>query len=245
LPALTKKRESYATDLEQFHDLVRQMEEHCNSLAQKVQERSKELLQTQETMGKLTSQIGVLQKKIATQPLSVEQVQKMNVEQARLKELLEKATTFQKYNKEGLEKSQQELTILWEDLELLIREYNEEASELSRCLSDFIHQPGYYKMILNKDCTEDQAALLGVNITHDLLPFLQKSQARNHEIFHDAKRQLQSLQNDLESHRISWTEAKDREQVRISCMKWEITILGLQFDCFTNIHALHIESPTL
>jgi SMC interacting uncharacterized protein involved in chromosome segregation len=207
LPALTKKRESYATDLEQFHDLVRQMEEHCNSLAQKVQERSKELLKTQESMA--------LQKKIETQPLTVEQVQKLHVEQARLKELLEKATSFQQFNKEGLDKSQEELSILWEDLELLIREYNEEASELSRCLTDFVHQPGHYKMILNKDCTEDQSKLLGVNITQDLIPFLQKFQARNHEIFHDAKRQLKSLQDDLESHRIVWTEGKDKQQVRL------------------------------
>ncbi|KAI2495859.1 hypothetical protein MHU86_18640 [Fragilaria crotonensis] len=140
LPALAKKREEYATDLEQFHDLIRQMDDHCAALTLKVQERTKELQQTHDELASISERMEVLQQKIMTQPLTVEQVQKMHSEQARLKEALEKAVAFKQFNMEGLDKSNEELTSLWEDLELLMREYNDEASELSRCMIEFFNK---------------------------------------------------------------------------------------------------------
>ena len=44
LPTLAQKREDYATDLEQFHDLNRQMDEHKGALENKVKERVAECI---------------------------------------------------------------------------------------------------------------------------------------------------------------------------------------------------------
>ena len=46
LEEYTKKRDGYATDLEQFHDLIQQMDEHVSALKQKKKDRAHELEET-------------------------------------------------------------------------------------------------------------------------------------------------------------------------------------------------------
>jgi SMC interacting uncharacterized protein involved in chromosome segregation len=207
-----KKRESYATDLEQFHDLVRQMDDHCTTLALKVQERMKELQQTHDDLEGMTTKMENLQRTVATQPLSVEQLQKMHAEQARLKEALEKASALKHFNMEGLDKSQQELNTLWEDLEMLMREYNEEAAELLRNMADFSQQlPS--KMTLQKDKSMDQTQLVGVDISNQLVPFLEHCKDRNMTLLGDTRRQLETFLDDAEAIKEAYTEAMDRNKV--------------------------------
>ena len=207
-----KKRESYATDLEQFHDLVRQMDDHCTTLALKVQERMKELQQTHDDLEGMTTKMENLQRTVATQPLSVEQLQKMHAEQARLKEALEKASALKHFNMDGLDKSQQELNTLWEDLEMLMREYNEEAAELLRNMADFAQQlPS--KMTLQKDKSMDQTQLVGVDISNQLVPFLEHCRDRNTNLLGDTRRQLETFLDDAEAIKEAYTEAMDRNKV--------------------------------
>ena len=236
LPALTKKRENYATDLEQFHDLVRQMDEHCAALATKVQERTRELQETHEELEKMTNRMDSLQNKITTQPLTVEQVQKMHSEQARLKEALEKADAFKQFNKEGLDKSQGQLQLLWEDLEMLMREYNEEAAELSRCMADFT-----FKMTLDKDNTGKQIDLLGVDIDK-LTPSLEQCKQRNLDLLSDTRRHLEDMLDDLEASQEASTEASDQNKVsKMMMMTKRVLML-----CFAllSINQSHIISYT-
>jgi SMC interacting uncharacterized protein involved in chromosome segregation len=233
---LTKKRENYATDLEQFHDLVRQMDEHCAALATKVQERTRELQETHEELEKMTNRMDSLQNKITTQPLTVEQVQKMHSEQARLKEALEKADAFKQFNKEGLDKSQGQLQLLWEDLEMLMREYNEEAAELSRCMADFT-----FKMTLDKDNTGKQIDLLGVDIDK-LTPSLEQCKQRNLDLLSDTRRHLEDMLDDLEASQEASTEASDQNKVsKMMMMTKRVLML-----CFAllSINQSHIISYT-
>ena len=221
LPALAKKREDYATDLEQFHDLIRQMDDHCAALTIKVQDRTKELQQTNDDLTRISDKIEMLQQTIVTQPLTVEQVQKMHSEQARLKEALEKALAFKQFNVEGLDQSHEELSSLWEDLELLMREYNDEASELSRSVIEFSQQV-QLKMVLHKEMSHDQTQLLGVDIAGALLPSLELWKRRNMDLLTDTRRQLENMLDDLEASKEALTEATDRDQVRqnAQCAAW-------------------------
>lgn len=188
------------------------MDDHCAALTLKVQERTKELLQTNQDLTAISDKIEVLQQKIVTQPLSVEQVQKMHSEQARLKEALEKAVAFKQFNTEGLDKSHEELTSLWEDLELLMREYNDEASELSRSMIEFSQQV-QLKMVLNKESSHDQVQLLGVDIAGELLPSLEHWKGRNMDLLNDTRRQLEHMLDDLETSKEALTEAADHDKV--------------------------------
>lgn len=189
------------------------MDDHCAALTLKVQERTKELQQTHDDLASISERMEALQQKIMTQPLTVEQVQKMHSEQARLKEALEKAVAFKQFNMEGLDKSNEELTSLWEDLELLMREYNDEASELSRCMIEFSQQV-QFKMTLQKESSNDQAQLLGVDIAGELLPWLEHWKGRNMDLLNDTRRQLEKMLDDLEVSKEAFTEASDRDKVR-------------------------------
>jgi SMC interacting uncharacterized protein involved in chromosome segregation len=211
---LTKKREDYATDLEQFHDLVRQMDDHHAALAQKVEERTAELDETQTELEKMTGRMDKLQIKVKNQQLSVEDVQKMHLEQARLKEALEKAQSFKRFQKEGLWESQNQLTTLWEDLEMLMREYTEEAAELSRWMTTLTDKV-QWKMSLDKDDMSSQSNMLGVELHSELQPFFQQCKDANVELLVDVRRDLQNMLNDLELQKEAHTEATDQSKVRI------------------------------
>lgn len=227
LPTLTKKREDYATDLEQFHDLVRQMDDHHGALKQKVEERTAELHATNAELDTMTGRMADLQIKVTNQELSVEDVQKMHLEQARLKEALEKAQSLKRFQKEGLWKSQNKLTTLWEDLDLLLREYSDEATELSRCMTDLNNRVNW-KMTLDKTATST-AQMLGVDLANELQPFFQKCKQQNVTLLADARRELQDMLDDLEVTKEARTEAIDHSKVRVAgvCYGWGDTLCRL------------------
>ena len=203
------------------------MDDHCAALTLKVQERTKELQHTHEELAIISEKMDVLQQKIMTQPLTVEQVQKMHSEQARLKEALEKAVAFKQFNTEGLDKSNEELTSLWEDLELLMREYNDEASELSRCMIEFSQQV-QFKMTLHKERSNDQTQMLGVDIAGELLPSLEHWKGRNMDLLNDTRRQLERMLDDLEVRKEAFTEASDRDKVRQSTLNIHLVPFNFQ-----------------
>eukprot|EP00547_Thalassionema_nitzschioides_P005759 CAMPEP_0194219582 /NCGR_PEP_ID=MMETSP0156-20130528/26330_1 /TAXON_ID=33649 /ORGANISM="Thalassionema nitzschioides, Strain L26-B" /LENGTH=621 /DNA_ID=CAMNT_0038949315 /DNA_START=186 /DNA_END=2051 /DNA_ORIENTATION=+ len=215
LPTMSKKREEYATDLEQFHDLVRQMDEHRAALAKKVEERTQELHETNSDLEKVNAQIEKIRHKVSEQELSVEDVQKMNSEEARLKEALEKAQSLQKFQKEGLYKSKTEFDNMWEDLELLVREYTQEASELSRWMD---LRSVSWKMTLKKTgaLTDHQPDLLNVDIPNELQPFLREGLEKNVTLFTSTKEELQSMLDELELSNEDYTEAVDRKKLVLS-----------------------------
>lgn len=215
LPSMSKKREEYATDLEQFHDLVRQMDEHRAALAQKVEERTQELNETNTNLENINAKIEKIRHTISEQELSVEDVQKMNSEQARLKEALEKAQALQKLQKEGMYKSKSECDNLWEDLELLVREYTQEASELSRWMD---LRSISWKMSLEKkgSLTENQPDFLNVDLENEIKPFLREALKKNNILFSSTKEELQSMLDELEMSREEYTEAMDRKKLVLS-----------------------------
>lgn len=211
---MEQKREEYATGLEQFQDLVRQMDEHHSALGVKVEERTVELSETQGELDRLTTRLENLRVSVNSQELSVTDVQKMQMEQARNKEALEKAQHNKKFQKEKLYLSKQELESAWDDLEGVVREYNEEAAELSRHMTNLWQ----WKMTVNKRAdTSDQAKLLGVDLTGDVKPMLDEMQQRNAQLLADARRDLELLLDDLEAGKESYTEAVDRKKVRHTC----------------------------
>ena len=82
---LFKKRDSYATDLEQFHDLIDQMDQHVAKLKQKKSDQSAELEETNKKLATVASKIEKLEVTIKEQEFSVEDVQKMETERKLLK----------------------------------------------------------------------------------------------------------------------------------------------------------------
>ena len=131
LPEMSKKRDDYAVDLGQFRDLVRQMDEHKDALAKKVEERTQELDETNRQSQELADQIDALAAKVESQELNVEDVVKMQHEKARLKEVLEKTRALKELNKDTVWKLQTELNEVYEELDSAVHEYNTLVTELS------------------------------------------------------------------------------------------------------------------
>ena len=80
LEELVNKRDSYATDLEQFHDLIDQMDQHVAKLKEKKNNQSEELEETSKNFAAIASKVEKLKESVGNQELSLDDVQKMQNE---------------------------------------------------------------------------------------------------------------------------------------------------------------------
>jgi SMC interacting uncharacterized protein involved in chromosome segregation len=220
LPALAKKREDYATDLEQFEDLVRQMDEHKEALEQKVKERTAELQAANEEVESMTSKIVVLKEKIQGQELSIDDVRKMESEQLRVKESLERAVALRQQYKEELWETEAELTKLLERLDAVVDDYNTKLSELLLVLDDAAHAANF-KMNVKKQqlASGDQHLLLGVDLYADVRPFLSRQKTEMSDQMTRMRRELQEALDNLDASEEAFTEALDKLKVSIMLLR--------------------------
>ena len=214
LPALSKKREDYATDLEQFEDLVRQMDEHKEALEQKVKERTAELATANEEVESKMRSIAALKERIQEQELSIEDVRKMESERLRAKESLERASALRQQCKEELWETESELTKIIEEFDAVVDDYNNKLSELLQVLEDIGHAANF-KMRVKKQHLHsgDQALLLGVDLYADVRPFLSHQKSESLDQMTRLRRELQEALDHLEASEEAFTEALDKLKV--------------------------------
>lgn len=214
LPDLAKKREDYATDLEQFEDLVGKLDEHKEALARKVQERTVQLQETNADLESLTAKIESLSIQIKEQELSVEDIIKMKSERARLKEMLEKACALREVNKDALWKVERELNEAFEELESVVDDYNSKVSEIALFRDGKVREADLM-MSVRRDVEkyEDPDELLQVKHDGEVRPFFASLVEEVTEESVNAKEMLQSKLDQLEACEEAWTEATDNNKV--------------------------------
>ena len=214
LPALAKRREDYATDLEQFEDLVRQMDEHKEALEQKVKERTAELQAANEEVENMLSKIAALKDRIQGQELSIDDVRKMESEQLRVKESLERAVALRQQYKEELWETEAELTKLLERLDAVADDYNTKLSELLFVLDDATHAANFKMNVKKQHLTSgDQNLLLGVDLYADVRPFLSRQKTEMSDQMTRMRRELQEALDNLDASEEAFTEALDKLKV--------------------------------
>jgi len=206
LPSLEKKREEYASDLEQFLDLVRQMDEHKDAIDQKVKKNAAELQEINLRLETITSRVDELKNHVQSQEYSVEDARRMQTEQNRLEKAMEQFVELkQKHSKESFD-ADLELTRLTEELETVIVEYNAKVVDLplQQDLKDV-------KMEFNKHYAQerDQRLLLGVDLQRIIVPAIQQCKKEYSDDTHAAKRHHQELLDQLETSEAAATEALD------------------------------------
>jgi len=81
LPGYTEKRDEYTKDLEQFLDLIRQMDKHIAALNQILKERTEEFNTTNEKIKVRNEKIAELKSNLSKQTLSVADIRKIKSEQ--------------------------------------------------------------------------------------------------------------------------------------------------------------------
>lgn len=189
-----KKREDYATDLEQFHDLLRQMDEHKTAMEQKVKERTTELAETNGKLDRMTTHINELKQAIQEQEFSVNDIHKMESELKGLSEATDRAYAVRHQRREMLLASEQELVILCNDLESVAVDYNGRVAELQlvpELASKFVNM----KAKVNKDglLDSDQSHVTRVDLVGNVQPIASSSKQEYIEKLDRAKAQYQDF----------------------------------------------------
>ena len=80
LPELEKRQEDLSSDLEKFHQLIEQLNDHKAALEKKVESRSAELDRNQVDLSAINERVAELKNAVAGQDLSAEDVRRMQGE---------------------------------------------------------------------------------------------------------------------------------------------------------------------
>jgi hypothetical protein len=203
-----------------------------------------ELTNTQEKLSRLTSKMKRLEETIASQELSVQDVQKLQLEQARCKEALEKARLYAQQQQERLDVVRSELGQAFDELEEHhVREYGLAWTEV--CLK--VPELSKYKIVVHREeAHESVVALLGDVSPDEAVREYNQSWHQQQTQHAQARRLLEERWNAVETCKARLTEEEDRTKVpmyfvnRVTCLKLmpqahvsthSITLLLAFIDC--------------
>ena len=161
-----------ANDLETFHELVKQLNEHRNMQAEKVQERDVELKVKEAEIEKTEQRIRNLVEKIATQEYSIEDVYQLEREKAQFEESVAQTLSKRQEQESLTLNGELELKKELERLKRLVAPYNENIKDLPT--DDSMKT----QISIDKRSTheKDIKMLLGnVDLKEKILPFLRKT----------------------------------------------------------------------
>lgn len=208
LPAYDKKRNDYATDLEQFHDLIRQMDEHKKALERKVQERTAALAEKNTELGRLRDEKEALKQTSATQVLSIDDLPKLENAQKQADEAFARTTHTKDRLKAIISEYQEKLDTSGACLEQNMAEYNQLIAELATNprFKDFVSMK--VTSNLNKDklhSTQDE--LLGVDLYETVHPLISRCQR-------DLSNKTGETKDELQEHldKVDKIEAVNKEK---------------------------------
>jgi kinetochore protein NDC80 len=209
-----KKRDGYATDLEQFHDLIQQMDQHVETLTQKKKDRAQELIETNRKLARTTARVEELKQAISNQTLSVEDVQKMQNEAKGVKEAIDRAVTLKDQRRKALWESESEIEKLWNELESFVSDYNAQLSELG--LLPLVSAKGVeMKAVIDKGAIldDDQTKLLRVDIPSHVQPALLACKQEYADKLSESKWKYQEALDELEQSEEAFTEALEKLKI--------------------------------
>ena len=211
---LAKKRDSYATDLEQFHDLINQMDDHVTKLKQKKTGQSEELEETSKKLETITSKVQKLKESIEQQELSLEDVQKMQNERKGIEEATERALTLKDQRRSALWEIESEVESCWTKVESYVSDYNAHAGDLK--ILPVVSQKGVeMTAVIDKEATldTDPSKLLQVDLSGTIQPTLKGCHEEYSTMTSDAKWKYQEALDKLEKSEEMFTEAMERNRI--------------------------------
>lgn len=211
LPDLEKRREDYATDLEKFHELVKQLGEHKATLSKKVKERTKELEKNEKELERVMNRVEALKEKVQKQELSVDDARRMQSEKARVKESIERAVESKQKQNKLLWEAEMELNRRIEQLETLAAQYNALASELLLIPETAENANGKKFMVeVHKEHAHEQNQSLllgGVDLCSVAIPSISKLKSDYEDKSAHAREDLLELLDQVEASEEAITEA--------------------------------------
>lgn len=198
-----KKREDYAADLEQFHDLIRQMEDHKASLEKKVNEKREELLLTNNQLASKTRIIDEMKRTISNQEISVDGIRKLESDINEMKQTFEHKFALKEQRRKNLQSREGELVKFCFEVDSTISNYNSKLVELMD-LPEINAKAGTMRARFDKEnlLLQEQTNVVGVEVQSDVIgvilscrdEYIERHTQVN-EKFHDDLDTLDEMEN--------------------------------------------------
>jgi kinetochore protein NDC80 len=200
LPLYTKKREDYAIDLEQFHDLIRQMDDHKSMLEKKVKEKKAELAKTNDQLEKCSNEVDELKRTIATQKLSVDDVQKIESEIKGIHEALDRTAAVKEQRRKNVTAHEEELIKFCYTVDSVVTSFNTKLIDLLE-VPELVSILKNKKLSFNRDnlLLDDQREILGADIQQQVQPLILRYQDDYVERLSKGKEQYQDEMDEMEA----------------------------------------------
>jgi len=192
LPQRQTRLEELATDIEKFHELVRQLNEQKSARLQKVSEQTTELNTNETKLREKEEQIRHLQNVIDTQGITVEDVRELGVEHAQLKGKIEKVARVKQGHDEKALQSQADLQKSFAKLEALsCAGFNSNVKKLNLMDRYGRKQKTNIELDMDRAHEEKQDGMLGgVDLKTGVIPLLTNRKD-------DCERQLSEIRVEL------------------------------------------------
>ena len=214
LEDLIKKRDSYATDLEQFHDLINQMDQHVAKLKQKKNDQSKELEETSKKLETIVSKVQTLRESVNNQELSLDDVQKMQNERKGVEEAIERAYTLKDQRRSALWEIESEVESCLSKVESFVSDYNSHVGDL-KILPMISSRSVEMTAVIDKNATldPDPSKLLRVDLPGTIKPVLKGCYEEYSNMISDSKWKYQEALDKLERSEEMFTESLERNRI--------------------------------
>jgi len=215
LPQRQTRLEELATDIEKFHELVRQLNEQKAARTQKVAEQMTELHQKEKRLREKEDLVKNLQHVIENQELTVADVQELDAKHMQLKSKIDKVARVKKGNDEIALQNFADLKKSFAKLEALsYAGFNAAVGELG--LMDKYGRKQKTNIELNMDRAHEEkenGMLGGVDLKASIIPLLSTRKDDSTTQLSDLKVKMLKAQYKIESSHVIVKETKDAMRV--------------------------------
>lgn len=211
LPQRQTRLEELATDIEKFHELVRQLNEQKTARTQKVAEHTAELKQKEEQLQEKEANVNRLQNIIDTQDLSVGDVRELTVEHTQLQAEIDKVSRVKKGHDEETFKNYADLKKSFAKLEALSSAgFNAKVGKLD-LMDEYGRKPKTnIELYIDRAHEEKQSRMLGgVDLKSGVIPLLSARKDRGNKQLSESRVELLKATDTIESSHATATETTD------------------------------------
>lgn len=214
LSTYEQKREAYATDLEQYHDLIRQMLDQKSDLETIVAQRKLELTKTNEQLAEMAKTIEGLKQTVSTQELSLNDLVKMESESKGISEAMDRLQRVKQERLTALQQSEANLVKYMSICKESIENYNFKIASLAE-YTDLYTRISFMKAALKEDnlMEAEQKKILGIDIKSNAVPVIDESASSVAEKTADIKLNFQDALDQLENSLKEKNEAMNKKRI--------------------------------
>eukprot|EP00605_Chrysophyceae_sp_TOSAG23-4_P001254 GSChrysophyteH1.ASY1.ANO1.1365.1 assembled CDS len=221
LPELVDKRDAYISDLGKFETIIEQLEQFKTQQHQKTQDREAELERLTVSVATVKSELNHLTKRVNSQELSADDVEKLVAERERLEEQQQHASENRQMVQQKVWESEMKLRDSVQALEDSARAYNTIAEELKLVPATARNAHGKNLAVMVDTRAKSGSGLLKTDISNEIIPHLRNLCSDLEQTTQEIRANIlkeQELQEEMEQNHGNLEEQKSvaHEKIRKS-----------------------------